>query len=124
MDASSKLNELDHYPSLLERSKRIGYSVTKVVFRGYQASDKLQVSSTGADHPPAHTSLNEAGRSGDEALNSCVWLIVSSAPSQRLHDKAIEKRAGLKAKKEAEQQKQDLTDSKLLNEQQRSVLRT
>ncbi len=42
---------------------------------------------------------------------------------QRLHDKAIEKRTGLKVKMEAEQQKQDLTDSKLLNEQQRSVLR-
>lgn len=45
MDASAKLNVLDHYPSLLERSKRIGYAVTKVVFRGYQASDKLQVCS-------------------------------------------------------------------------------
>ncbi len=43
MDASAKLNSLDHYPSLMERSKRVGYAVTKVVFRGYQASDQLQV---------------------------------------------------------------------------------
>ena len=43
--------------------------------------------------------------------------------SQGLHDHAIEKRAQLKVKMEEEQQKQDLTDSKLCNEQQTSVLR-
>ena len=43
MDNSGKLNVLDHYPQLLDRSKRIGYDVTKVVFRGYHASDQLQV---------------------------------------------------------------------------------
>jgi len=82
MDNSGKLNVLDHYPQLLERSKRIGYEITKVVFRGYHASDQLQ----------------------------------------RLHDHAVEKRAQLKVKMEKEQQTQDLTDSKLLNEQQRSVM--
>jgi len=35
----------------------------------------------------------------------------------------VEKRAQLKVKMEKEQQTQDLTDSKLLNEQQRSVMR-
>lgn len=82
MDGSGKLNSLEQYPQLRERSKKIGYEVTKVVFRGYHAGDKLQ----------------------------------------RLHDHAIEKRTHLKVKMEAEQQKQDLTDSTLLNEQQRSVL--
>ena len=42
---------------------------------------------------------------------------------QGLHDHAIEKRAQLKVKMEEEQQKQDLTDSKLCNQQQTSVLR-
>ena len=42
---------------------------------------------------------------------------------QRLHDLSIEKRAQLKVGMEEEQQRQDLTDSKLCNEQQRSVLR-
>ena len=42
---------------------------------------------------------------------------------QRLHDQAIERRTNLKVETEAEHQKQDLIDSKLLNEQHRSVLR-
>ena len=43
MDSSTKLNYLENYPQLQDRSARIGYEVTKVVFRGYHASDKLQV---------------------------------------------------------------------------------
>ena len=46
----------------------------------------------------------------------CCWV-------QGLHDHAIEKRSQLKFRMEEEQQKQDLTDSKLCNEQQTSVLR-
>jgi hypothetical protein len=82
IDSSNQLNDLKNYPQLMERSGTIGYEVTKVVFRGYHAGDKLQ----------------------------------------RLHDLSIEKRAQLKVGMEEEQQRQDLTDSKLCNEQQRSVL--
>ena len=83
MDNSSKLNSLDEYRQLVQLSKRIGFEVTKVVFRGYHPSNQLQ----------------------------------------RLHEQAVEKRTALKVQMEAEQQSQDLTDSKLLNEQQRNVLR-
>lgn len=83
MDNSSKLNGLDQYTQLIQLSKRIGFEVTKVVFRGYHTSNQLQ----------------------------------------RLHEQAVEKRTALKVKMEAEQQTQDLTDSKLLNEQQRNILR-
>jgi hypothetical protein len=82
IDSSSQLNELKNYPQLMGRSGTIGYEVTKVVFRGYHAGDKLQ----------------------------------------GLHDHSIEKRAQLKVRMEEEQQKQDLTDSKLCNQQQTSVL--
>lgn len=37
------LNELDQYANLSGRSSRIGYRVSKVVYRGYVASDKLQM---------------------------------------------------------------------------------
>jgi hypothetical protein len=37
------LSELKTYPQLLQRSDRIGYTIQKVVFRGYHASDQLQV---------------------------------------------------------------------------------
>ena len=50
-------------------------------------------------------------------LSVCVFV------GQGLHDHVIEKRAQLKVRMEEEQQKQDLTDSKLCNEQQTSVLR-
>ena len=43
IDSSNQLNELKNYPQLMERSSAIGYEVTKVVFRGYHAGDKLQV---------------------------------------------------------------------------------
>ena len=41
---------------------------------------------------------------------------------QNLHDRAVERRSALKVQMESEQQSQDLTDSKLMNEQQRSIL--
>jgi hypothetical protein len=42
MKKSDELNELDAYPQLVSRAKAIGFQVTKVVYRGYHATDKLQ----------------------------------------------------------------------------------
>ncbi len=42
MENSSKLNSLDHYSQLITLSKRIGYEISKVVFRGYHTSSQLQ----------------------------------------------------------------------------------
>ena len=42
MERSGELNEIKNYPQLTERCKMIGYEVSKVVFRGYYASPKLQ----------------------------------------------------------------------------------
>lgn len=39
---TAKLNELDTFSQLCVRADAIGYCVTKVVFRGFQAGDKLQ----------------------------------------------------------------------------------
>lgn len=36
------LNQLETYPQLLQRAEKIGYRISKVVYRGYYASDKLQ----------------------------------------------------------------------------------
>ncbi len=38
----NKLNDLSEYNKLKERSEKIGFEVTKVVFRGYFASPMLQ----------------------------------------------------------------------------------
>jgi hypothetical protein len=37
------LSELKTYPQLLQRSDIIGYTIQKVLFREYHASDHLQV---------------------------------------------------------------------------------
>ena len=42
IEKSGELNELTNYRQLTERCKVIGAEVSKVVFRGYYASPKLQ----------------------------------------------------------------------------------
>ncbi|KAL3847254.1 hypothetical protein ACJMK2_018175 [Sinanodonta woodiana] len=48
IEHSGELNLLSSYPQLMERSKQIGYEVSKVVFRGYYAHEKLQKLHDGA----------------------------------------------------------------------------
>ena len=48
IEHSVELNNLSSFPQLTERSKSIGYNVSKVVFRGYFAHDKLQKLHDGA----------------------------------------------------------------------------
>ena len=42
------LNRLETYPQLVQRAERIGYGISKVVYRGYYASEKLQTMHDGA----------------------------------------------------------------------------
>jgi len=42
LNETHKLNELTTFNQLCARAKHIGYQITKVVFRGFQAGDKLQ----------------------------------------------------------------------------------
>jgi hypothetical protein len=42
-EATGSLNELTQYQNLVGRSERIGYRINKVVYRGYVASEKLQL---------------------------------------------------------------------------------
>jgi len=42
LNETHKLNELTTFSQLCTRAKHIGYQITKVVFRGFQAGDKLQ----------------------------------------------------------------------------------
>ncbi len=41
-EQTEKLNNLDTYKQLIQRSQRIGYRIAKVVYRGYHANPKLQ----------------------------------------------------------------------------------
>jgi hypothetical protein len=42
IEKSSQLNDLSNYPQLMERCNNIGYTISKVGFRGYYASPALQ----------------------------------------------------------------------------------
>ncbi|KAK7090349.1 uncharacterized protein [Littorina saxatilis] len=42
IEQAGELNDLQNFPRLVERCQEIGYGVSKVVFRGYHAHDKLQ----------------------------------------------------------------------------------
>lgn len=44
VSSTQVLSDLESYAQLLQRADRIGYRVNRVVFRGYHASDQLQVS--------------------------------------------------------------------------------
>ena len=53
---TNELNKLDTYPQLLSRARHIGYHVTKVVYRGYEASVALQVCASNDGPDPPQTS--------------------------------------------------------------------
>lgn len=42
LEQTALLNSLESYPQLVQRAERMGYHISKVVYRGYHASDKLQ----------------------------------------------------------------------------------
>lgn len=42
IENSAALNDLQSFPQLTERAKAVGYNISKVVFRGYYAHEKLQ----------------------------------------------------------------------------------
>lgn len=42
-EQTERLNDLATYPQLTQRGERIGYRITKVVYRGYEASPALQL---------------------------------------------------------------------------------
>ncbi|CAF3498549.1 unnamed protein product [Adineta steineri] len=43
LENANQLNQLEAYSQLITRSEAVGYRINKVVFRGYQASEKLQL---------------------------------------------------------------------------------
>lgn len=43
LENANQLNLLETYPQLISRAVTVGYRINKVVFRGYQATEKLQV---------------------------------------------------------------------------------
>lgn len=64
-EKTASLSLLDTYPHLLSRAGRIGYTINKVVYRGYHASSKLQAMHDGAIE--ARTQLRLAAETEEQA---------------------------------------------------------
>ena len=43
LNQSHQLSKIESYPQLTTRAEKIGFQISKVVYRGYQASTALQV---------------------------------------------------------------------------------
>ena len=43
LNQSHQLSKIESYPQLTTRAEKIGFQISKVVYRGYQASSALQV---------------------------------------------------------------------------------
>lgn len=79
---TNELNKLDTYPQLLSRARHIGYHVTKVVYRGYEASVALQVCACNdGPNPPLTSSFPSLPLLLLHSLFFILLSIHSSLPS-------------------------------------------
>merc|ERR1719310_2071180 len=92
LNETSKLNQLSSFTQLVARADQIGYRITKVVFRGFQAGDKLQQMHDNAIQERTRLRLKE--ETEEQAQR---------AEDIRLH--AEQRRAAKQADLETEQQK-------------------
>ena len=65
VEAANALNNLDSYPSLVSRAKRMGFQINKVIYRGFKADDKLQ-----NIHDQAVSNRNNLKLKLEEVVNS------------------------------------------------------
>lgn len=59
---------MDTYSQLAARAKRIGYHITKVVYRGYEASASLQATHDNAVQTRTHIRLNKEAEEKEQVL--------------------------------------------------------
>ena len=59
---------MDTYSQLTTRAKRIGYHITKVVYRGYEASATLQATHDHAVQTRTHIRLNKEAEEKEQIL--------------------------------------------------------
>ncbi|XP_064395778.1 uncharacterized protein LOC135342867 [Halichondria panicea] len=62
------LNSMDSYSQLNSRAKRIGYNITKVVYRGYEASRSLQATHDEAVHIRTNLRLKTESEEQEQVL--------------------------------------------------------
>ena len=65
---TNDLNKLDTYSQLLARSAHIGYTIRKVVYRGYVASQSLQATHDDAVQTRTHLRLKTEAEEQEQKL--------------------------------------------------------
>jgi len=101
LEKTDMLNNLEAYPQLVNRAKGIGYSISKVVYRGYHATDKLQLMHD--DAISARTQLRLEAETEEQA--------------QRLADLKLAKESERQRKKQ-EMQRQEIEHTNQLSRMQ------
>jgi regulator of protease activity HflC (stomatin/prohibitin superfamily) len=110
---SAELNELASFKVLRERASRIGYTVDKVVFRGYKASEQLQAMHDEAIK--ARTKLQLEARTAEQTEQLQDMLLEKRA-ARAVQERAMEKASrehglALATLEHAEQLKQAQADA-------------
>lgn len=121
IEQAGELSDLDHYPMLMHRCKEIGYTVTKVVFRGYYAHDELQQMHDQAISRRTELKLSYEKEEQEQALVDCKLNADMSRmdQEQKLQIQALKKQQELAQ----EQLLHQLTMKKQKHEQTQLKLR-
>jgi hypothetical protein len=115
-EQTEALNDLATYASLTSRAQRIGYQVSKVVYRGYHASEKLQAMHDGAIE--ARTGLRLQAETERQAQE------LADLKLQREAERAKQRRELEIAQGEHEARMKRLAHEELLHERQTGAERT
>jgi hypothetical protein len=120
---TSMLNEIETFPVLQQRASAIGYSISKVVFRGYKASEQLQ-----AMHDQAIKSRTQLRLESDTAEQEQnmedLKLKKTLERSEKQRRMEAEQRAHLlsmQAKDHAEKLRQQAEEARSAHEQQHTA---
>ncbi|MBB6428928.1 hypothetical protein [Algisphaera agarilytica] len=122
---TEQLNELEAYPNLTNRAERIGYRVNKLVYRGYEASNKLQVMHD--DAIEARTRLKLEGETERQAQELADLKLEREGQrdamrremqrEQAEHTRQLEREAHTEnLRQRAEEAEQQATGQRLINE--------
>jgi len=83
LEKTSLMSALETYPQLVTRSKKIGYDISKVVFRGYHATEKLQAMHDDAIQTRTHLRLQSETEEQAQALADLKLLKEIQRTSKR-----------------------------------------
>lgn len=108
VEGTAALNKLETYTQLTTRANRVGFEITKVVYRGYHASDALQKYAL----LPLSLSLSSLA-----TLRKGSILTIGI----RMHNEAIRSRTELRLKTETLRQKEELQDMQLSKQLERDM---